>query len=328
MVAVAGNEVAGVLADWQGTEETAGYAGYYDGTGSLSLLDREAEAVAVRSLVFQVRAIANMRLAPALGLDGEASTDAIPAGAADNSREDLLNQLGGIAGLYRGAEGGFGLSDRVRPLSPSTDARMLDAIESAISAVSDLTGSIIAQLEADQTQVIAAYDRIKELQLILNTEIVSLLGVSVGLADGGVQVDDQRSVGGSGPSGPGPGQQFPAHPVQLADVAPPEAAQEGSQGGRRLDHAADGVSRPTGAQQSASSMQSPPASEEATRVSILSPGFARPGASPRSTCLPTSSPRPRRWARVTGRISPAFATKRWSSKAIRMRSGSLSGSIY
>ena len=183
VVAVAGDEVAGVLADWQGTEETAGYAGYYDGTGSLSLLDREAEAIAVRSLVFQVRAIVNMRLAPALGLDGEASTDAIPAGAADNSREDLLNQLGGIAGLYREAEGGFGLSDRVRPLSPGTDARMLDAIESAISAVSDLTGSIIAQLEADQTQVIAAYDRIKELQLILNTEIVSLLGVSVGFAD-------------------------------------------------------------------------------------------------------------------------------------------------
>ena len=33
----------------------------------------------------------------------------------------------------------------------------------------------------------------------------------------------------------------------------------------------------------ASSMQSPPASAEATRVSILSPAFARPGAFPRST---------------------------------------------
>ena len=33
---------------------------------------------------------------------------------------------------------------------------------------------------------------------------------------------------------------------------------------------------------SASSMQSPPASAEATSVSSLSPAFARPGASPRS----------------------------------------------
>ena len=31
-------------------------------------------------------------------------------------------------------------------------------------------------------------------------------------------------------------------------VAPPEAAQEGAQGGRRLDHAADGAGRPAGAQ--------------------------------------------------------------------------------
>ena len=35
---------------------------------------------------------------------------------------------------------------------------------------------------------------------------------------------------------------------------------------------------------SASSMQSPPASAEATSVSILSPAFARPGAYPRSRC--------------------------------------------
>ena len=31
---------------------------------------------------------------------------------------------------------------------------------------------------------------------------------------------------GPATSGPGPGQQLPAHPIQLADVAPPEAAQE------------------------------------------------------------------------------------------------------
>ena len=79
---------------------------------------------------------------------------------------------------------------------------------------------------------------------------------------------------------------------------------------------------------SASSMQSPPASADATRVIILSPVFARPGAAPRSTRLSTSSRRPRCWARVVGRSSPALATRRWSSKVIWIRSGSLSGSIY
>ena len=79
---------------------------------------------------------------------------------------------------------------------------------------------------------------------------------------------------------------------------------------------------------SASSMQSPLARAEATRVIILSPVFARPGAPPRSRCFRRSWGRPRRRARVAGRISPALATRRWSSKAIWIRSGWLRGSIY
>ena len=84
------------------------------------------------------------------------------------------------------------------------------------------------------------------------------------------------------PGLPSPGQQLAAHPVELTDVAPPEAAQEGAQGGWRLDRAAQGAGRPPVRNTSASSMQSPPASAEATSVSILSPVFARPGAPPRS----------------------------------------------
>ncbi len=60
---------------------------------------------------------------------------------------------------------------------------------------------------------------------------------------------------------------------------------------------------------SASSMQSPPARAEATRVITLSPVLARPGASPRSRCFWTSWDRPRCRVRVAGRISPALATK-------------------
>ena len=79
---------------------------------------------------------------------------------------------------------------------------------------------------------------------------------------------------------------------------------------------------------SASSMQSPPARAEATRVISLSPVLARPGASPRSTCLFTSSPRPRRRASVSGSTSPALATRRGSSKTTLMRSGRSGDSIY
>ena len=76
----------------------------------------------------------------------------------------------------------------------------------------------------------------------------ALLGQSVGLADGGVHVNGQGPVAGSRPGLPSPGQQLAAHPVELTDVAPPEAAQEGAQGGWRLDRAAQGAGRPPGAQ--------------------------------------------------------------------------------
>ena len=71
---------------------------------------------------------------------------------------------------------------------------------------------------------------------------------SVGLADGGIEVDSQGCVAGSGPSRPGPGQQLAAHPVQLADVAPAKAAQESAQCGWRLDQAVENTGRPTGSQ--------------------------------------------------------------------------------
>ena len=43
-------------------------------------------------------------------------------------------------------------------------------------------------------------------------------------------------------------QQLAAHPVELTDMPPPEAAQEGAQGGWRLDHAAENTDRPTSTQ--------------------------------------------------------------------------------
>ena len=79
-------------------------------------------------------------------------------------------------------------------------------------------------------------------------------------------------------------------------------------------------SRPR-ANASASSMQSPPASAEAIRVSSLSPAFARPGAAPRSRWASTSCCRPRCWASVAGSSSPALATRRSSSKAFQAGRG-------
>ena len=72
----------------------------------------------------------------------------------------------------------------------------------------------------------------------------SLLGHAVGLADGRVQVYGQRRIAGAGPGLPCACQQLAAHEVELTDMRPPEAAQEGAQGGGRLDHTAQGAGCP------------------------------------------------------------------------------------
>ena len=58
----------------------------------------------------------------------------------------------------------------------------------------------------------------------------------------------KRIISRSRPSRPGSGQQLPAHSIQLADVAPAETPQEGPQGGRRLDRAAQDLLGPASAQ--------------------------------------------------------------------------------
>jgi hypothetical protein len=65
----------------------------------------------------------------------------------------------------------------------------------------------------------------------------------VRLADRRVEIDRERRVSGARPGGPGPAEQLPAHQIELADVAPAEAAQEGAQGRGRLDREAEDATR-------------------------------------------------------------------------------------
>ena len=121
-------------------------------------------------------------------------------------------------------------------------------------------------------------------------------------------------------------QQLAAHPpVQLADVAPQARCPEWRapwprSRERRPSHRCAAHRRRRCA--------SPPANVEATSVIIFLPVLARPAALPRSKCRSTSWERPRGRAKVAGRSRPALATRRWSSKAIWMRSRRSRGSSY
>ena len=75
----------------------------------------------------------------------------------------------------------------------------------------------------------------------------TLFAQAKGLADGGVQVDGQRLAVKSSAAGLGLGQQLTAHPIQLAHVAPPEAAHERPQRVWSLDRAPQRLLGPAGA---------------------------------------------------------------------------------
>ena len=146
---------------------------------------------------------------------------------------------------------------------------------------------------------------------------------------------ESRSIVRGAPPGPAPADQARASnsrptPIQLTDVAPPEAARERPQGGWRLDCAAESADGPAGA-----------ATHRRRRCSRRQPARRPPGSSSCRRCWPGPAHCPGRGAsqpveegrdagpaRVAGRISPVLATRRWSSKATWMWSGWLSGSIY
>ena len=67
----------------------------------------------------------------------------------------------------------------------------------------------------------------------------AFLGEAVGLAERRVEVDREGLLARTGPGRPGAGKQLAGHAVELAGVAPAEAAQEGAEGGRRLHGTAE-----------------------------------------------------------------------------------------
>ena len=156
--------------------------------------------------------------------------------------------------LAAGGDDGVGIEAAVGPhreLPTGTGAaypthRLPQEVGSAPSGV----GPALAQPGHQHVAGASGHGQQRVIAPLAGVAMVSrpFLGQPMGLADGGVQVDGQRPVAGSGPCGPGPSQQLPAHPIQLADVAPPKTAQERPQGGWRLDHTAQNPGRPASPQ--------------------------------------------------------------------------------
>ena len=177
-------ETDGILAEWvDGAAGSAAFRDYFTGRSDSAALSSAAVADVVRTQVFLIRGIVDMRLANALGLRGEPDFSMIPGNAADNGLDDLRHDLLGMRAVYEGVGDGLGLSDLVRPLSEETDEHMRDQFADALAAVDAVDGPLRVAAVERPNQVRGLYDRLAALQRTLSTEVVSLLGVSVGFTD-------------------------------------------------------------------------------------------------------------------------------------------------
>ena len=193
LVEVAGNETAAVLKEWlEGTEGRSPYRDYFSDRAAVSILPDDAVAEVVRTQVFLIREMVDMRLASALGLRGDGpDLTLIPGTSADNGLLDLRNEILGMQAIYEGrGEQGLGISDLVRPLSEDTDQRLRDQFTTAISAIDAAEGPLRAAIAERPDQIRAVYESLQGVQITISTEVVSLLGVSVGFTD--TDGDSQR----------------------------------------------------------------------------------------------------------------------------------------
>ena len=181
------SEANSILEAWtKGEDGDDPYSGYFTGRSSSSLITGQAVAELVRTQVFLIRTLVDMRLAAALGLrEGGPDLSAIPGGNGYNALDDLRNGVLGMRDMYLGAEGseGHGISDVVKGLSGDTDQRMRENFENSLQAIDAVEGPLRVAVSERQAQVQEVHDRLAELQRTLSTEVVSLLGVSVGFSD-------------------------------------------------------------------------------------------------------------------------------------------------
>ena len=182
---VAADEAAALFDEWRVAKDGGGppYKDYFTARSAQGLITSDAVAELVRTQVFLIRTIVDMRLAGAMGLRGEPDPSAIPGGGAENALADLRNQIEGMRAVYEGAADGYGLAALVAPRSADADSRVRERF-AASSAAMDALGAPLRQAAAQRSpEAQALLQALMDLQTTLSTEIVSLLGVSVGFSD-------------------------------------------------------------------------------------------------------------------------------------------------
>ena len=166
-------ELATVSKAWsEGLDGDDPYRDVFSGHAPVSIFVNSAIAESVRGPVFLMQTVADMQIEPAAGMDGgEEDLSGLPSRPSGYTWPDIRSRIEGARDVYTGVNDEPGLSALVAQLSDDTDRRMRDAFAELVAALDapDDIDSVVEKLNAARR--------------IFNTEVVSLLGVTVGFSD-------------------------------------------------------------------------------------------------------------------------------------------------
>lgn len=175
VVSVAATEANLIQGDWAVTE------GEEAARTIFVAEDSDAVDELVNGMVFLLEAMTDAELGKALGeMDREADPTAIVEGPAGHSLQDLRDHADGLRLVLVGASGDGGLSPLFEGDLTERLATALDAFDGAADVLDGPLATAVAERPADVSAMRAA---LKQVQVLVSTEVVSRLGVTIGFSD-------------------------------------------------------------------------------------------------------------------------------------------------
>lgn len=175
---LAREETAAVLDEW-----VAGGTPYRDvitGRAAGGEDPQEAVQMLVREHLAVLELLVDLQLEPAVAAQTAAQRSALLGdGPAQRARADVADRLHGIRDAYAPIEGGSSLGDLLAARAPDLGERLLEQLDRAIASAEGAEGP----LGRDDPALRTLSEQVGAVRLTIATEVVSLLGVTVGFSD-------------------------------------------------------------------------------------------------------------------------------------------------
>jgi predicted lipoprotein len=182
VAAVAAEESAAVLRAWtDGVDGEPAYEATLTGAGEDAIDGEEAVGMLVERHLFLVERISDAEIGASLGMRGTPLPEALAEGPAGAGGEDVVARLEGVRAEYEpGGEGDSAtLGDLLRERDPDVHERLVATLDAAIAKARAVDGPLGDHAAGRR----AVREAIKHAQTVLETEVVSVLGVTVGFSD-------------------------------------------------------------------------------------------------------------------------------------------------